>query len=127
MAKTVVLVTTGDHTLGLVQSFRSPRNISIKLASLYAGTLTENTLGMLSSFMNTRNSSKKDLGGDPAKLETFFNERSSILFPVGEKIQVALLLVSSMNEEALAELKAELKSLDEVSCKWERIVGRLIQ
>lgn len=77
--------------------------------------------------MNTRYNSGKDTGDYLADLQTSLSKHGSAGLPVAKEMQVAILLVSLINEEALFRTVAALKTLDESHCIWEKVSGRVIK
>lgn len=59
--------------------------------------------------MNTRYTSGRDVGDYLVELETSLSKLSSLGLPVAENMQVALSLVSLMNEDALPGTVAAMK------------------
>lgn len=74
----------------------------------------------LTSLINNYYKAGKDLGNYIAELETCFNWLGVMDLPVAEEIQIAILLVSVINE-SLKGTDAALKNVDGNKAPWDTI------
>lgn len=109
MAKEVIVASLGNKPLWVIQNAKNPKEMSGNLITRYEASSTANRINLLTSLINTRFQARKDLFDYIAELESNFNRLAIMIMPVAEKMQVAILLVSLMNEESLKSTVAELK------------------
>lgn len=60
-------------------------------------------------------------------LKTWFDKLNSMIFPVSEAMQMAILLVLFMYKELLSRTVPALELLDDANSSWEMVAGRLME
>lgn len=100
----------------------------VELSYQDASTSTANMLEAFSSrLINTWHAPKKDIGDYLVELEVSLKKVCSIGLLVAEEIQVAVLLISFMNEESIFRTVAELKTMNDAICTSEKVAGWLTE
>ena len=126
-ARAVIVMALGDRPLRAVQTAEGPMEMWSKLHERYAGSTTASKIGVLTTLMNTRYESGEDIRDYIAKFETMFNRLEIMGSHIDEAMQVAILLVSLLNDETLSSTVAAIKTMDEEKATWDYVTSRLME
>lgn len=127
MERTVILTSLKDKPLQVIQNAKLPKEMWDSSNTRYEAASNANKIDLLTSLRYTRYQDGRDLGDYIAKRKTYFNRQAVIGLPVAEKMQVVILLVSVMNEDALKSAVAALRTADGEKATWDSVCFRLLE
>lgn len=127
MARTVIVTSLGHKPWSGILNGNTPIALWDTLRAGYEAASSANKIKLLTSLIITQYQARKDLADYIAELETYFHRLAIMGLPMAKEIQIAILLVSVMNEELFKRTVVALKTVDGDKATWGSECSRLLE